>query len=75
LGGFFPGLFTIRWVAFAEEAVQGRLDNLKALTDTALTRLDVDDLFEELLVRVRDILDADTAAVLFLDEASGELVA
>jgi hypothetical protein len=62
-------------VSPAEEAIQDRLDNLKALTDTALTHLDVDDLLEELLARVRDILDADTAAVLLLDEASGELVA
>jgi len=57
------------------DEVQNRLANLQALTDTALSALDVDDLLVELLNRVRDILDADTAAVLLLDEGSGELVA
>jgi sigma-B regulation protein RsbU (phosphoserine phosphatase) len=51
------------------------LRDLQALTDTSLTGLDVDDLLAALLTRVRDILDADTAAVLLLDEASGVLVA
>jgi sigma-B regulation protein RsbU (phosphoserine phosphatase) len=55
--------------------VAGRLENLEALTDSTLTRLDVDDLLVELLERVRDILDVDTAAVLLLDEASDNLVA
>jgi phosphoserine phosphatase RsbU/P len=55
--------------------VQDRLANLQALTDTNLSHLDVDDLLVELLSRVRDILNADTAAVLLLDESSGELVA
>ena len=49
--------------------------NLQALTDTALSTLDVDELLAELLSRVREILDADTAAVLLLDESSGQLVA
>jgi hypothetical protein len=57
------------------EDVAGRLADLQALTDTSLTRLDVDDLLVELLRRVREILTADTAAVLILDDGSGELVA
>lgn len=52
-----------------------RLENLEALTDTTLTRLDVDDLLLELLGRVREILDVDTAAVLILDADSEVLVA
>jgi phosphoserine phosphatase RsbU/P len=52
-----------------------RLENLEALTDTTLTRLDVDDLLVELLGRVREILDVDTAAVLMLDAESEMLVA
>jgi serine phosphatase RsbU (regulator of sigma subunit) len=56
-------------------AVAERLANLQALTDTALTPLDLDGLLVELLARVCEILDADTAAVLLLDERSGELVA
>jgi serine phosphatase RsbU (regulator of sigma subunit) len=51
------------------------LRNIQALTDSALTRLDVDDLLVELLDRVRDMLGADTAAILLLDEGSDELVA
>ena len=51
------------------------LGDLRALTDASLTHLDVDDLLAELLTRVREILDADTAAVLLLDESSGTLIA
>ena len=51
------------------------LSGIQALTDTALTHLDVDDLLAALLTRVRDILDADTAAVLFLERSSDHLVA
>jgi phosphoserine phosphatase RsbU/P len=54
---------------------EAELTNLRALTDTALNTLDVEDLLAELLGRVREILDADTAAVLLLDEGSGELIA
>jgi sigma-B regulation protein RsbU (phosphoserine phosphatase) len=59
----------------ARPDIEGRLANLRALTDTALTRLDVDHLLVELLNRVREILDADTAAVLLIDETSGQLEA
>jgi sigma-B regulation protein RsbU (phosphoserine phosphatase) len=54
---------------------EAELDELRALTDTSLTRLEVDDLLVELLERVRQILEADTAAVLLLVEGSGELEA
>jgi sigma-B regulation protein RsbU (phosphoserine phosphatase) len=52
-----------------------RLRDLRAITDAALGRLDVDDLLVELLDRIRQIIDADTAAVLLLDVPSGDLVA
>ncbi|MBV8160787.1 MAG: SpoIIE family protein phosphatase [Acidimicrobiia bacterium] len=52
-----------------------RLRDLQALTDTRLGQLDVDDLLVALLERVLVVLDADTAAVLLLDERAGELVA
>jgi len=52
-----------------------RLADLRALTDTELAQLDVDDMLVELLRRVVEILDADTGAVLLLDESSNELVA
>lgn len=52
-----------------------KLRNLLAVTDTALGRLDVEELIVELLERVRVILAADTAAVLLREEGSEELVA
>ncbi|MDQ1468334.1 MAG: hypothetical protein QOH10_2749, partial [Actinomycetota bacterium] len=39
-----------------DAAVAERLANLQALTDSTLTRLDVDELLGELLARVREIL-------------------
>ncbi|MBV9412115.1 MAG: SpoIIE family protein phosphatase [Acidimicrobiia bacterium] len=54
---------------------EGRLRDLQAVTDTSLGHLDVDDLLAELLDRVLVILEADTAAVLLLDERADELVA
>jgi serine phosphatase RsbU (regulator of sigma subunit)/anti-sigma regulatory factor (Ser/Thr protein kinase) len=52
-----------------------RLERVQRVTDTALAHLSVDGLLDELLLRVREILDADTAAVLLLDETRNELVA
>lgn len=52
-----------------------RLRDIQAVTDAALAHLEVEDLLNELLDRVRDILQADTAAVLLLDERSNFLVA
>src|SRR5947209_17863963 len=52
-----------------------RLRDLQALTDVSLGHLDVEDLLIELLDRVLDILEADTAAVLLLDDRTNELVA
>ncbi|MEA2308370.1 MAG: hypothetical protein QOI65_656 [Thermoleophilaceae bacterium] len=57
-----------------DRAVQ-RLSDLQAITEAALSHLRLDDLLDELLLRVRAILAADTAAVLLLDEDAGELVA
>lgn len=52
-----------------------RLRRIESVTDTALAHLDVEDLFAELLDRVRDLLQADTAVVLLLDPASQQLLA
>jgi hypothetical protein len=54
---------------------EAELGELQALTDTTLARLGLDDLLDELLDRVRDILDADTAAVLLVNHRAGELQA
>jgi signal transduction histidine kinase len=48
---------------------------LQSVTDVALSHLRLDELLAQLLVRVREILDADTCAVLILDEETNELVA
>ncbi|MBB2948643.1 putative methionine-R-sulfoxide reductase with GAF domain [Actinoplanes lutulentus] len=52
-----------------------RLRRLEAVTDATLSRLDVSDLLDELLDRVRDLLDVDTAAILLLDVHAQQLVA
>ncbi|HET9332043.1 MAG TPA: GAF domain-containing protein, partial [Gemmatimonadota bacterium] len=57
------------------DAASERLRRLLIVSDVALAHLSPEDLLDELLVRVREILDADTAAVLLLDERSNELVA
>jgi anti-sigma regulatory factor (Ser/Thr protein kinase) len=55
--------------------VAARLEKLESVTDSNLTRLDVDDLLDELLARVTEILDVDTAAVLLVEPGSSALVA
>jgi signal transduction histidine kinase len=59
-------------------ATQGdaeRLGRLQRVTDAALEHLDLDELLAELLARIRDALETDTAAFLMLDETRNELVA
>jgi phosphoserine phosphatase RsbU/P len=54
--------------------VEDRLRDIQSITDAALSRLDDHDLLTELLERTKDILQAESAAVL-LDFSSGELIA
>jgi anti-sigma regulatory factor (Ser/Thr protein kinase) len=56
-------------------SAEDRLRHIRSLTDSELAHLDGDDLLVELLDRVREILDADTAAVLRLSTSAGELSA
>ena len=51
------------------------LQKLQAVTDATLAHLSLDDLLEELLTRIRDALDADTCALLLLDDRGKELIA
>lgn len=51
------------------------LRKLQAVSDAALAHLALDELLDELLVRIRDALEADTCAFLLLDESTGEVVA
>jgi signal transduction histidine kinase len=59
----------------AERRGRARLERAQSVMDAALGKLGFDDLVGELLLRIRDILDVDTAAILLLDEATDELVA
>src|SRR3954454_17587194 len=60
-----------RGVAYEE----GVLQALQRVTDAALAHLSEDDLLTELLRRISEILDSDTAAILLLDDARNELYA
>lgn len=51
------------------------LEEMQLLTDTSLSRLDVDSLMVALLDRTLEALEADTAAVLLLDEGGQFLIA
>jgi signal transduction histidine kinase len=59
----------------AERAARERLENVQAVTDAALAHLELDELLDVLLPRIRDILRADTCVVLLLDRDADELVA
>jgi anti-sigma regulatory factor (Ser/Thr protein kinase)/putative methionine-R-sulfoxide reductase with GAF domain len=52
-----------------------QLRDLVRISDPALSELDFDALLGELLIRVRDLLDVDTVAILLLDPEANELVA
>lgn len=53
----------------------GRLRDIEALADVALSRLGEQALLEALLERVKKVLQADTATVLLLDRSASQLVA
>src|SRR5688572_13034270 len=57
------------------EEAEDRLRRMRSLTDRDLANLHTDALLDELLDRTREILEADTAAVLLLDDSGTELVA
>jgi serine phosphatase RsbU (regulator of sigma subunit)/anti-sigma regulatory factor (Ser/Thr protein kinase) len=57
----------------ADEVI--RLEDVQRVTEAALAYLDLDDLLRELLDRITDILDTDTAAVLLVEEGGRTLVA
>jgi anti-sigma regulatory factor (Ser/Thr protein kinase) len=52
-----------------------RLRRLETVTEAGLAQLGLDELLDELLERVRELLTADTAAVLLLDSSAQYLVA
>ena len=54
---------------------EDKLRDIRSVTDAALSYLDADDLLAALLGRVKEILDADTVAVLLLDSSGRQLIA
>ncbi|MGN6797803.1 MAG: GAF domain-containing sensor histidine kinase, partial [Gaiellaceae bacterium] len=59
----------------AERHARRRIEYVQAVTDAALAHLELEELLEVLLPRIRNILAADTCAVLLLDRETDELVA
>jgi phosphoserine phosphatase RsbU/P len=49
--------------------VRERLRRIEAVTDVALSKLTTEDLLDELLARLQELLDVDTAATLLLDDS------
>src|SRR5579871_4555986 len=59
----------------ADFSVEERRSHLLSITDSALGYMSLEDMLSELLERIRSSLEADTAAVLLLDEDRGVLLA
>ena len=59
----------------ATPEVADKLRDIQSITDAALSLLDPQALLDALVERAREALQADTAAVLLLDQRSGQLVA
>jgi serine phosphatase RsbU (regulator of sigma subunit) len=58
-----------------KRTASAQLRRIQAVTDAALSRLDLDALLVELLDRTREVLGADTATILLLDPSRTELIA
>ena len=55
--------------------IEDRLRRIESVTDSALAYLATDALYDELLSRVRELLDTDTATLLLLDRSAQQLLA
>ncbi|MPY80693.1 MAG: SpoIIE family protein phosphatase [Actinophytocola sp.] len=53
---------------------EDRLRRIESVTDTALAHVELEDLLRELLERIRDLLDVDTAMALMNESGAGVLV-
>jgi anti-sigma regulatory factor (Ser/Thr protein kinase)/putative methionine-R-sulfoxide reductase with GAF domain len=76
LGGREPGAGQVvlpRAASFLAPTEQIR--NLSRLSDPALSELGLEQLLDEVLVRVQEALDVDTVAILLLDDETQQLVA
>lgn len=56
------------------DGAQDRLSRIELVTDTSLAHFGLEQMLRELLDRVRELLDADSAVVLIHDSAAGTLV-
>jgi len=61
--------------AAVPQTAEDKLRDLQFIADAELSRLDAEQLLTELLDRLKDIMRADTAALLLLDDAGTHLVA
>jgi phosphoserine phosphatase RsbU/P len=52
-----------------------QLRRIQTVTEASLAHLEIDELLDTLLERVREILEVDTAAILLIDRSSREMVA
>jgi serine phosphatase RsbU (regulator of sigma subunit)/anti-sigma regulatory factor (Ser/Thr protein kinase) len=57
------------------DSSEGLRDHLLSISDSALAYMSLEDMLSELLERIREALEVDTAALLLLDEDRGVLVA
>ena len=58
----------------SDDFATNRLLRLEAITETALSHLDLEELLDELLERIRDLLESDTAVLLLVDDDGSALV-
>jgi PAS domain S-box-containing protein len=59
----------------ASEAAARRLEAVQAISEAALAHLSISGVMDEILTRIREVLLADTVAILMLQEEGDELVA
>jgi serine phosphatase RsbU (regulator of sigma subunit)/anti-sigma regulatory factor (Ser/Thr protein kinase) len=67
-----PGFYD--FVRMADRIAEERLQALQSVTDAALSYLPLEEMLGELLTRVTELLDVDTAAILLLDDEGEALI-
>lgn len=58
-----------------QDDAEDRLRKIEAINDAALAHMTTEALYDELLVRARDLLETDTATLLLLDRSARQLLA
>jgi PAS domain S-box-containing protein len=57
------------------ETATRRLEGVQLITEAALAHLSINDMLDDMLARVREVLNVDTVAILLVEERGNELVA